>query len=606
MALMSPTPRRIVAMIIAASGVALAWVTAEPAGLLVAVAAVSICLGWQAGLAAIAVLGLAASPVLLAPAQAAANGPLELAAFLVAAFGVWLLIQIFRTVSFNQQVDESARQVIENLPGLGWSADPDGRIRFVNPESIAYVGMSADEARKLTHVGQLNRLSTHPDDFEASDARWRHSLRTGEPLQDEMRARRHDGTYRWFRDTAIAVRDENGRITGWYGTTTDIDDQKRAEEALRASEQRLRRLLDTVPALIWSANADGAISYINPPLMTWYGLAVGLEAAAKGQLDESINEAVHADDRAKFLAALTHSFATGEPFAIRVRQRRADGVYRWTDNKADPLRDQSGRIMQWYGVTLDIDDEIKAQEALRLSQERLARTSRAASLSELSVSIAHEINQPLGAVVANAHAFQRWLSAAPPNFDRAKGTAEKIIRNANAASEVISRIRALFTQTEQVRNPVDVNTVITEVSDLLADRLASDGVTLDTELDPNLPKVSADRLQIEQVVLNLLRNGIEAMQDVDREARILRILSRRQNGNGIEVEVHDRGPGVSDPDRIFEAFYTTKEDGLGMGLAICRSIIEAHAGRIWAVSAPGQGTSVVFSLPLQPPGAIRP
>ena len=263
------------------------------------------------------------------------------------------------------------------------------------------------------------------------------------------------------------------------------------------------------------------------------------------------------------------------------------------------LRDEDGTILRWYGVNFDIDDEVRAQESLRLADERLARALRAASLSELSVSIAHELNQPLQAVVANAGAFQRWLNADPPNFNHASRVAQKIIRNADAAAQVISRIRALFSKTEGEPHAIDLNAVIREVCDLLGDRLASSSVKLDLNLDPGLPATAADHVQMEQVVLNLVRNGIEAMQDVSIDVRSLRIVSRHQNDGTVEVEVRDRGRGLSNPERIFDAFYTTKPDGMGMGLAICRSIVEAHYGRLWAENVETGGASITFSLPIR-------
>ncbi|WP_292312927.1 ATP-binding protein, partial [Mesorhizobium sp.] len=223
---------------------------------------------------------------------------------------------------------------------------------------------------------------------------------------------------------------------------------------------------------------------------------------------------------------------------------------------------------------------------------------RAASLSELSVSIAHELNQPLQAVVANAGAFQRWLNADPPNFNHANRVAQKIIRNADAAAQVITRIRALFSKTEGQPHAIDLNAVIHDVCDLLADRLASSSVKLNLQLDPGLPATAADHVQMEQVVLNLVRNGIEAMQDVSIDARSLRIVSRQNDGT-VEVEVRDSGRGFSDPERIFEAFYTTKPDGMGMGLAICHSIIEAHRGRLWAENVGTGGASITFRLPIR-------
>jgi signal transduction histidine kinase len=298
-------------------------------------------------------------------------------------------------------------------------------------------------------------------------------------------------------------------------------------------------------------------------------------------------------------AAFSKGFAAGKPLQHKGRLRRKDGEYRWIDSRFEPLRDEDGTILRWYGVNFDIDDEVRAQESLRLADERLARALRAASLSELSVSIAHELNQPLQAVVANTGAFQRWLNADPPNFEHASRVAQKIIRNADAAAQVINRIRALFSKTDSEPQLIDLNAVIREVCDLLGDRLASSSVKLDLDLDSCLPATAADHVQMEQVVLNLVRNGIEAMEDVNDHERRLQIVSRRGNDDTVEVEVRDRGRGLSDPERIFEAFYTTKPDGMGMGLAICRSIVEAHRGRLWAENVETGGASITFSLPIR-------
>ncbi|OEO28530.1 PAS domain-containing sensor histidine kinase [Devosia insulae DS-56] len=598
MEITSSLVRRNLAIAIALLGMVLALLTAEPSGLMVSVAAIAICFGWKPGLAAT----LAAGPLgygVLAVRDRLADAPMELTVLVVAAFGIWLLVWIFRTASFHERVHQSARQIIEDLPGLGWSADPNGHIRFFNPAGLERVGMTAEEMQKQMEEDDYAwRHTIHPEDAERSAERFRHSIRTGEPMHDEARVRHHDGTYRWFRDIAVPARDETGRITGWFGTTVDIDDQKRAEEALHHRERELRLMVDTVPTMIFLMTPQGLPYYFNKRFVDWAGIDPGDETQGNAADLNTHAELIHPDDRNDVAAAFARSFGSGEPLFYKGRLKRRDGQYRWLDSRVEPLRDDSGAIIRWYGVNIDIDDEVRAQEALRLADERLARASRAASLSELSVSIAHELNSPLQAVVANANAFQRWLGATPPNYERAGRTAERIIRDANAAAEVITRIRALFAQTGQDRNPVDLNLVITEVCELVSDKLTSGNVRLELELDAALPAVPADRVQLEQVILNLVRNGIEAMTDVPASARRLRILSRRTGGMA-EIEVEDQGPGIADAERIFDAFYTTKRDGMGMGLSICRSIVEAHEGRIGARSAPGEGTSVAFSLPLQ-------
>ena len=598
MELTSTKQRRAVAAAISAASVVLSLFANEPSGLLVAIAAASICCGWQMGLAAIAGgTALLSSLMFLYPTSGAEDGPIRLAVFVASAVGIWLVVNIFRTISFYDRVYQGAN--IADIPGLGWYADPSGRIQFMNPAMLEYFGVSADEIRRILDAHDYALPFFHPDDFERIVAEWRHSIKTGEPLKSEQRLRRHDGVYRWFRYTAIAARDDRGRIIGWYGHTEDIDDQRKAEAALRQSERELRLLVDTVPTMIWLMTPQGHPYYFNKPFVDWAGLNPDEESPdTKRQFAQHV-ELFHPDDRAAVKAAFQKGFAAGKPLRHKARLRRKDGEYRWIDSRFEPLRDEDGTIIRWYGVNLDIDDEVRAQESLRLTDERLSRALRAASLSELSVSIAHELNQPLQAVVANAGAFQRWLNADPPNFDRASRVAKKIIKNANAAAEVIIRIRALFAKTAVQTKPIDLNAVITKVCDLLYDKLQSSNVKFDLELEPALPATAADHIQMEQVVLNLIHNGIEAMQDTNDHERRLKIVSRRGNNDTVEVEVRDNGHGLSDPGRIFEPFYSTKPDGMGMGLAICRSIVEAHRGRLWAENVETGGASITFSLPIR-------
>lgn len=596
MEMMSTKQRRAAVAAICVVSVILSLLANKAAGLLVAVTAASICCGWQIGLASVAAgTTVLAALMTLRPTYELEEGLVRLAVFTAAALALWLVVKLLRTTSFYERVYPGTN--VADIPGLGWRAYPNGRVQFMNPTMLAYFGVRDDEMRRILDVHDYALPFVHPDDLDRMSAEWRHSIKTGEPFKIELRLRRHDGTYRWFRDTAIAARDDRGKIIAWYGHTEDIDDQRRIEAALHQSDRELRLLVDTVPTMIWLMTPEGHPFYFNKRFVDWAGLSPEDETSgAKRQFAQHV-ELFHPDDRTSVKAEFSKGFAAGKPLQHKGRLRRKDGAYRWIDSRFEPLRDEDGTILRWYGVNFDIDDEVRAQESLRLADERLARALRAASLSELSVSIAHELNQPLQAVVANVGAFQRWLDADPPNFDHASRIAQKIIKHADASSQVISRIRALFNKTEREPQPIDLNAVIREVCDLLGDKLASSSVKLQLDLDPRLPAASADHVQMEQVVLNLVRNGIEAMENVSIGVRQLRISSRSQDDGTIKVEVRDRGAGLSDPERIFEAFYTTKPDGMGMGLAICRSIIEAHCGRLWAENAELGGACITFSLP---------
>ncbi len=724
--------RRCLVYVIGFSGTVLTFVLSDPTAMLVTVAATCLLAKCRHAIPTLLAIFFATACFLNSPFYDGVEPTERLFGFGASAICLAMLMKLANAKTLFDRVYETVQPNIEDIPGFGWSAYADGRLRFLNPKALNYVGVTAAEMSAISKIDNHSWWSkfVHPEDRDGCIDRWDHSLRTGEPIFEEQRVRRHDGTYRWMRDAAIASRDENGHIVAWFGTTVDIDDQRKAEAALLDSQTQLQQMIDTVPALIWCATAEGQPSYINTPLRIWTGIP--LESTKPGdsaQFAKAIMATIHPEDRAIWKQSLEQALNSGQAFALRYRQRRHDGVYRWIDGKAEalrghdgsiiqwygvcldindqveateavrksenelrllidtvpsliwlmtpegmpyyfnkrfvdwsglsvasalldgdklkmvefihpedrvavdsaikqtiaagkpfshkgrlrrkdgqyrwmqsriePLLNEDGEIIRWYGVNLDIDDEVRAQEALRRSDERLARALRAASLSELSVSIAHELNQPLQALVANSHAFKRWLDAVPPNLDRANRTAEWIVRDADAAAQVVSRIRALFGKAVFPKHKVDVNALITDLRDLITDRLIAQAVKIEIDLDPHVPATSADRVQLEQVLLNLIRNASEAMQEKTIERQLVTISSRVR-GEMIEIEVRDRGTGIIDPDKIFEPFFTTKQDGMGMGLAICHSIIEAHQGQLRAETLPGGGAAVTFSLPIRP------
>ncbi|KAA1011309.1 GHKL domain-containing protein [Paraburkholderia panacisoli] len=278
--------------------------------------------------------------------------------------------------------------------------------------------------------------------------------------------------------------------------------------------------------------------------------------------------------------------------------------------EVDPAREQrrgepaEARVMQFFGLEVDIDDAAKLAEALRDAQEKLAQASRNAAVAELSASIAHEINQPLQAVVAHGRACLRWLSAEPPNIEQARLSAEHVVRDGNAAAEVVSRIRALFKHTAPEMVDLDINKLILQACTLMADDIQRNAISLETTLAEDVPKIRADAVQIQQVLVNLVRNAIEALAATTERPKLLLIGSRR-DGESVVIDVEDRGTGFADFEKIFEPFFTTKQTGMGIGLAICRTIVEAHGGRIWAVRNEIRGVTFSFSLPIESANATR-
>jgi signal transduction histidine kinase len=280
------------------------------------------------------------------------------------------------------------------------------------------------------------------------------------------------------------------------------------------------------------------------------------------------------------------------------RLRRADGVYRWFYVPGQLGTPADGRAPSWYGLLIDIEDRKNIEEALGRTQGKLSRATQVATIGELAASIAHEINQPLGAIVANGDACVRWLSSGPSNIGRAREAAERIVRDGVEAAEVIRRIRSLFKGGVLDKTALDLNDILGEVLRLLGSDIVRKRVRLETKLETGLPRIVGDRVQLQQLAHNLIANAIEAMDSVTDRPRTLFVGSSRSE-DSISVEIRDSGIGIKDPDKIFDAFFTTKKSGLGMGLAICRSIVEAHQGKLGVSSTDQIGSTFYFSVPLE-------
>jgi len=512
-------------------------------------------------------------------------------------------IDIDDLVTAQETLSERERelsQLVDIVPSLLWRLSPEGTPVFFSKRMIEYFGSDIDQYDMpgMQGVGAAIADLVHPEDSTKLAEALKHSFVTGESFSLNYRLRRLDGVYRWMSGRAEPMRDANGRIVQWYGLSHDIDDQVRIEETLRERERFLWQLVETLPAMIDCAAPNGEPVYRSQQLREFLGYGLEeLDESGRSRLTGTLDAGVHPDDVAGVKEQYARSLLTGEPYARRHRLRRFDGEFRWVETRAAPMRNTEDTIVQWNVICLDIDGEVRAQEKLRLSQESLARASQAASLAELSASIAHEVNQPLAAVVANSHACHRWLSAEPANLERAKITSERIIRDANAAADVVSRIRALFKQSPEPRNSTSLSSVISEARNLMAEEATRRRVRVEIDVERDLPLVAFDRVQIQQVLINLIRNGIDATEDASCD-RIIEIRARQMD-NMVQTEISDRGSGVEFPDKVFEPFFTTKDHGMGMGLAICRSIVEFHGGRLWVEKNEPHGATFIFTLPAE-------
>ena len=478
-------------------------------------------------------------------------------------------------------------RVIDTIPTLSWSMFPDGPNEFLSKRWHDYTGLSVEESR-----GWAWQTAFHPDDLPNLMEKWKEMLAAGEPGEQEARIRRYDGVYRWFLIRAAPFRDDSGNISRWYGTSTDIDDRKRAEDAVLANERNLGLIISTMPVLAWSAQSDGKVDFFNQRWLDYTGLSL---AEAR---DWGWARVFHPEDLATVDNYWRSRIERGEPGEIEARLRRFDGSFRWFLFRANPLRAESGEIVKWYGTNTDIDDRKRAEEELRNTQAELARMMRVMTVGQLTASITHEINQPLSGIVTNASTCLRMLKADPPDIHGAMETAQRTIRDSNRASEVITRLRTLFSKKEIDIAPLDLNEAAREVIALLSSELQKSNVVVRLELSDPLPFVNGDRVQLQQVILNLIRNASDAMSCVVERPRQI-VVRTELEGDQVRLSVQDAGVGLTPEiaNQMFESFFTTKSDGMGVGLSVSRSIIEANHGRLWATANDGTGATFTFSVP---------
>jgi PAS domain S-box-containing protein len=487
-----------------------------------------------------------------------------------------------------RESEYEARLIVDNMPGAVALLSPTGNLEMVSQQGMEFFGRTVEE---LSGWGTNDTI--HPEDLPGVIDAFTLAFSTGRPYDVLARFRRADGVYRWSQNRGCPIRDRNGDIARWCTLITDIDDLKHAEEALRESEHESRLIVDSIPGLIAVIDMSGEIERVNQPILDYFG-------RSQEELRQwAVDDTIHPDDRPGYLQAFERSFAAGDPFGYEaVRIRRFDGVYRWLNMRGLPLRDRQGQVVRWYFLLTEVDDRKRAEEALRQAQADLARINRMTTMGELAASLAHEVSQPISGTMTNANACLRSLGSDKPDLDLVRTAVTRIVRDAQRATEIIGRIRSQFEKGALNREVIDVNEVNRETVALLRDEAMRYNISVRTELAADLPQIVGDRVQLQQVVMNLIVNSIEAMKDVDGIREML-IKSQRGENEQIVLSVSDTGIGLPPQlaEQIFDAFFTTKPHGTGMGLRISRSIIESHGGRLWAAGSPGRGATFHLNLP---------
>jgi len=495
-----------------------------------------------------------------------------------------------------RRTEKELRDLVENMPAMAGVLLPDGSHPYLTNQWQEYTGLSVAK----TDLEGWRRV-VHPEDTDLYAQNFRAAAAARKPFDNELRLRRAaDGEYRWFLVRISPLCDGRGNIVKWHGVMTDIQDRKRAEEATRRSEKELRDVLEQVPGMVFAVVEDGRYGRYSYVSTQWYDYT-GLSEA------ETINggwqNAIHSEDTEQHMKKYNIAVAEGQPFESEVRLRRAaDGQYRWFLIRVTPLRDEAGNVVKWYGFISDIEDRKRAEqerERLRKLEAELAHMNRVSIMGELTASIAHEINQPLTVVVSNANACARMLSTASPDLDEVRLAVGDIADYGRRASEVLARIRGQLKKSASAKSSLNIGDVIVEVLPLLRGELEKRRTKLDTHLQSNLPLVLGDRIELQQVLINLLMNGIESMSSIMDRPRVLTVQSRVVESGEVEVAVRDCGVGISvnQMRSLFDPFFTTKPGGMGMGLPISRSIIEAHGGKLWASSNANCGATFQFTLP---------
>jgi PAS domain S-box-containing protein len=406
-----------------------------------------------------------------------------------------------RAAETLRKSERELRTLIDVLPVFVGTALPDGSCDFLSESWLDYLGFTREQG-----LGWGWADTIHPEDVNRVVANWRAGLANGEAVEQELRCRRADGTYLWFLKRDFPLRDDEGNVIKWYGVLMNINALKETENALQMREHELLGIIETIPSMLWSTSPAGEPTHLSQRFLEYFG------APFEQIVNRKWMNFIHPDDREESVKAFFRAIETGESYNLINRMRRADGEYRWHETRGEPLRDLHGKIIQWYGLSIDIDERKRAEDHLRDTRIKLAKASRLATVAELAASIAHELNQPLTSISANAQAAKRWLNAAPPNMTEINSSIDRIVRDAHAADETMQHIRALFKQEPFDKKDVNIPNILREVVRVVHEDPKKRNIRIEYHFEEFQPAVPVDQIQIQQVFINLIVNAIEALE----------------------------------------------------------------------------------------------
>jgi two-component system, LuxR family, sensor kinase FixL len=482
-----------------------------------------------------------------------------------------------------QESEEMHRLALELTQQITWTVEADGTGLKLSHRYRELTGMTDETAE----------LSIHPEDRGLVSDRWTRSLVTGSPFEVECRLRMRDGRYRAFHVRARPRRDARGRILRWYGVSEDVQDQKQAELGRRDAEERYRLVQQATNDAIWDHDfLDGTIDWSEN------AAAILRVSALVGRQPQSLwEERIHPDEKLALLESLSKAIA-GEAsrWSGTYRFRRDDGSYADVLDRGFIMRDDNGKAIRAVGAMSDVTERHRAEAEIRRIQAELIHVSRLSAMGAMATTLAHELNQPLTAVTNFIRGARRIAEDPETSKERIGEALEEAEIAARRAGDILRRVRELVARGQVTVQVENLPQLIDEAALIAFIGTEALGIRHRLELDPAAWWVRADRIQIQQVLINLVRNAIEAMANSDNREIL---ISTRAKGSMVEIEVADTGCGIAcdDPDQLFSEFMTTKSEGMGLGLAISRTIVEAHGGQIEARKRDGGGAAFAFTLP---------